>query len=59
MSNFEGTFAAIRPDCVQHGLMGEIIRSFKQKGLLLVAMKFLPISKEHLKWGPFFPGLAK
>ncbi|CAO2579629.1 Nucleoside diphosphate kinase B [Lemmus lemmus] len=49
MANLERTFIAIKPDGVQRGLVGEIIKRFKQKGFRLVAVKFLPASEEHLK----------
>ncbi|ELW62253.1 Nucleoside diphosphate kinase B [Tupaia chinensis] len=66
MANLERTFIAIKPDGVQRGLVGEIIKRFEQKGFHLVAMKFLRASEEHLKQHyidlkdrPFFPGLVK
>ncbi|KAL1776803.1 nucleoside diphosphate kinase B, partial [Sigmodon hispidus] len=66
MANLKCTFIAIKPDGVQRGLVGEIIKSFEQKGFCLVAMKFLRASEEHLKQHyidlkdrPFFPGLVK
>ncbi|XP_053424949.1 nucleoside diphosphate kinase B-like [Nycticebus coucang] len=66
MANLQRTFIAIKPDGVQRGLVGEIIKRFKQKGLRLVAMKFLRAPEEHLKQHyadlkdrPFFPGLVK
>ena len=40
------TFVMIKPDGVQRGLIGEIIRRFEKKGLKLVAMKFVSVSKE-------------
>uniref|UniRef100_A0A8I6A4T4 Nucleoside diphosphate kinase n=1 Tax=Rattus norvegicus TaxID=10116 RepID=A0A8I6A4T4_RAT len=49
MANLERTFIAIKPDGVQRGLVGEIIKRFKQKGFRLVAMKFLQASEDHLK----------
>ncbi|KAM7338315.1 hypothetical protein ACRRTK_001799 [Alexandromys fortis] len=49
MANFERTCIATKPDGVQRGLAGEIIKCFKQKGFHLVAMKFLRASEEHLK----------
>lgn len=59
------TFIAIKPDGVQRGLVGEIIKRFEQKGFRLVAMKFMQASedllKEHyidLKDRPFFAGLV-
>lgn len=39
----ERTFIAIKPDGVQRGLMGEIVKRFEQKGFRLVAMKFLQV----------------
>ncbi|XP_053851051.1 nucleoside diphosphate kinase [Vidua macroura] len=64
--NGERTFIAIKPDGVQRGLVGEIIKRFEQKGFRLVAMKFVHASedllKQHyidLKDRPFFPGLVK
>ncbi|XP_043439977.1 nucleoside diphosphate kinase A isoform X1 [Prionailurus bengalensis] len=66
MANSERTFIAIKPDGVQRGLVGEIIKRFEQKGFRLVAMKLIQASedllKEHyidLKDRPFFAGLVK
>lgn len=42
--NGERTFIAIKPDGVQRGLVGEIIKRFEQKGFRLVAMKFVHVS---------------
>lgn len=39
----------IKPDGVQRGLVGEIIKRFEQKGFKLVAMKLAAPSKEHLE----------
>ncbi|XP_016430783.1 nucleoside diphosphate kinase B isoform X1 [Sinocyclocheilus rhinocerous] len=62
----ERTFIAIKPDGVQRGLIGDIVKRFEQKGFRLVAMKFLQASedllKQHyidLKDRPFYPGLVK
>lgn len=56
----------IKPDGVQRGLVGEIIKRFEQKGFKLVAMKLMWASEEHLKQHyadlskkPFFNGLVK
>uniref|UniRef100_A0A8C0TZ32 Nucleoside diphosphate kinase n=1 Tax=Canis lupus familiaris TaxID=9615 RepID=A0A8C0TZ32_CANLF len=66
MAHQERTFIAIKPDGVQRGLVGDIVKRFEQKGFRLVAMKFLRASedllKEHyidLKDRPFYPGLVK
>merc|ERR1711972_126888 len=62
----ERTFIMIKPDGVQRGLVGEIIKRFEQKGFQLVAMKFMQADEELLKQHyadlsskPFFPGLIK
>jgi nucleoside-diphosphate kinase len=54
----------IKPDGVQRGIVGEIIKRFEQKGYKLVAMKLTAPGKEHmeqhyidLKDKKFFPGL--
>jgi hypothetical protein len=44
MANSERTFIAIKPDGVQRGLVGEIIKRFEQKGFRLVGLKFLQVS---------------
>jgi len=61
----ERTFIAIKPDGVQRGLTGEIIRRFETKGFTLVGLKFLQPSRElaeqHYavhKERPFFAGLV-
>uniref|UniRef100_A0A8C0WX95 Nucleoside diphosphate kinase n=1 Tax=Castor canadensis TaxID=51338 RepID=A0A8C0WX95_CASCN len=41
MASNERTFIAIKPDGVQRGLVGEIIKRFEQKGFRLVALKFM------------------
>ncbi|KAM4526406.1 nucleoside diphosphate kinase B-like [Fundulus diaphanus] len=62
----ERTFLAIKPDGVQRGIIGEIIKRFEMKGFKLVGMKMLEASEdllmEHyidLKDRPFFPTLVK
>ncbi|MFN9404196.1 MAG: nucleoside-diphosphate kinase [Dolichospermum sp.] len=42
----ERTFLAIKPDGVQRGLVGEIIRRFETKGFTLVGLKFMKVSRE-------------
>lgn len=42
----ERTYLMIKPDGVQRGLCGEIVARFEKKGLKLVAMKLMQISKE-------------
>merc|ERR1712062_54992 len=64
--NRERTFIMLKPDAVQRGLVGEIIKRFEQKGFKLVAMKMMHASVEHLEEHyadlsskAFFPGLVK
>ncbi|XP_034425547.1 nucleoside diphosphate kinase A1-like [Hippoglossus hippoglossus] len=60
----ERTFIAIKPDGVQRGIVGDIIKRFEAKGFKLVAMKMVHASKDllnkhyiDLKDRPFFPTL--
>ena len=39
----ERSFIAVKPDGVQRGLVGEIVRRFEVKGFKLVAMKMLMV----------------
>ena len=64
--NRERTFIMVKPDAVQRGLVGEIIKRFERKGFKLVAMKIMHASEELLKehYGAlsekvFFPGIIK
>lgn len=61
----ERTFIAIKPDGVQRGIVGEVIRRFEVKGFTLVGLKVMQVSRElaeqHYavhKERPFFPGLV-
>jgi len=45
----ERTFVMIKPDGVQRGLIGKIIERFERKGLKIVALKMLKLSKELAK----------
>jgi len=42
----ERTLIIVKPDAVQRGLTGEIIRRFEARGLRIVGMKFLQMSQE-------------
>lgn len=42
----ERTFIMIKPDGVQRGLIGEIIKRFEQKGFNVIAMKTMNVSRE-------------
>lgn len=63
-ANQERTFIMVKPDGVQRGLVGEIIKRFEVKGFKLVALKFQEASEDLLKKHyadlaarPFFPSL--
>merc|ERR1711894_335985 len=65
-ANQERTYLMIKPDGVQRGLVGDIIKRFEAKGFKLVAMKFVQPTEELLKQHyadlserKFFPGLVK
>mmetsp|Transcript_11879 Transcript_11879/g.17205 ORF Transcript_11879/g.17205 Transcript_11879/m.17205 type:complete len:149 (-) Transcript_11879:104-550(-) len=45
----EQTYIMIKPDGVQRGLVGEIIKRFEAKGYKLVAMKLTAPGAEHMK----------
>ena len=42
----ERTFVMVKPDGVQRGLVGEIVRRFEQRGLRIVALKMVSVSQE-------------
>lgn len=60
----EKTFAMIKPDAVQRGLVGTIISRYEAKGLRVAGMKIMQVTEdiakqhyaEHVE-KPFFPGL--
>src|SRR5580704_6146621 len=65
-SSVERTLILAKPDAVQRGLVGEIVRRFERRGLQLVGMKLLNVStalaREHYKehvGKPFFKGLVE
>ena len=42
----ERTFSMIKPDGIQRGLVGEILKRFEKKGIKIAAMKFMTINRE-------------
>lgn len=44
----ERTLVILKPDAVQRGLVGEIIKRIENTGLKLIAMKFIQASEEQL-----------
>ncbi len=62
----ERTLVIIKPDAVQRGLVGEIISRLERRGLKIVAMKMMQISRELAAkhYGvhvgkPFYEGLVQ
>jgi nucleoside-diphosphate kinase len=62
----ERTLIIVKPDAVQRGLSGEIIRRFENRGLRIVGMKFIHMSRElagkHYaihQGKPFYNGLIQ
>ena len=60
----ERSLIILKPDAVQRRLIGRITQRFEEKGLIVVGMKFMRISRElaerHYaphKGKPFYPGL--
>jgi nucleoside-diphosphate kinase len=45
----ERTFIIVKPDGVQRGLTGEIIKRFEQRGLRIIGMKFIHMSEALAK----------
>lgn len=43
------TLVLIKPDGVQRGLIGEILKRFEQRGMKIVAMKMVHVDREFLK----------
>lgn len=61
----EKTLVILKPSCVLRCLIGEVVKRFEKKGLLLVGMKMVQLDDEildihysHLKDKPFF-GMLK
>ena len=61
----ERTLVLIKPDAMQRGLAGEILTRLERRGLKIVAMRLLkvtkPLAKKHYsehEGKPFFPGLV-
>lgn len=61
----ERTLIIVKPDAVQRGLVGAIITRFEQRGLRIVGLKFMQITRQlaerHYavhKGKPFYDGLV-
>ena len=46
MANAERTFIMVKPDGVQRGLVGDVVKRFERRGFKLVAMKFMQVGYE-------------
>jgi nucleoside-diphosphate kinase len=62
----ERTFIMVKPDGVQRGLVGEIIKRFESRGFQLLAAQLQSPNKAHfekhyadLAQKPFYPGLVE
>jgi nucleoside-diphosphate kinase len=61
----ERTFAMVKPDGVQRGLVGEIVRRYEARGLKVVGLRLMSVprskAEEHYaehKGKPFYNGLV-
>jgi nucleoside-diphosphate kinase len=66
MSDHERTFVMVKPDGVHRGLIGEIVSRFEDRGLKMIAGKFMQLDEDHarehyadLSEEPFFEGLVE
>lgn len=66
MHTEERTFIAVKPDGVQRGLIGEIIKRFETKGYKVIGLKMLQVTDEQARahyaeheGKPFYPRLLK
>lgn len=61
----ERTLILVKPDAMQRGLAGEVLRRFEQRGLRIVGLKLVQVSRElagqhyaEHEGKPFYPGLV-
>jgi len=66
MHTEERTFIAVKPDGVQRGLVGEVIKRFESKGYKILGLKMLRVSDEQARahyaeheGKPFYPRLIR
>lgn len=64
--SWERTFAMIKPDAVQRGLVGEVLCRLERKGFRIAALKMLHVSVEQARrhyavheGKPFYDGLVR
>ena len=63
---WERTFAMLKPDTVQRGLIGEVLARLERKGFRIAALKLIQVSEAQAKrhyavheGKPFYDGLVK
>lgn len=63
---YEKTVVIVKPDGVQRGLIGEVVKRLELKGMKIVGFKMMYLSEETLREHykhhvekPFYPGLEK
>ncbi|MFA6214241.1 MAG: nucleoside-diphosphate kinase [Candidatus Micrarchaeia archaeon] len=61
----ERTLIILKPDCVQRGLVGEVLSRFESRGFSIAGMKMAQLGQAvlkehyaHIADKPFFPGIA-
>lgn len=68
--DFEGvkekTLVLVKPDAIQRGLIGEVMKRFEKKGLKVIGMKMMSLDEAvlrehyaHIADKPFFPGVSR
>lgn len=62
----ERTLILIKPDGIQRGLIGEVIKRFERKGLKLLGIKMMTLDEAvlrehyaHISNKPFYPGVEQ
>ncbi|MFA6427898.1 MAG: nucleoside-diphosphate kinase [Candidatus Magasanikbacteria bacterium] len=63
---YEKTILIVKPDGVQRGLVGEVLKRLEMKGLKVVGLKMMQLDEDKLREHyahhvekPFYPGLEK
>lgn len=62
----EKTLVLIKPDAIQRGLVGEVLKRFEMKGLKVVGLKMMRLDEavlrehySHIAEKPFYPSVEK
>lgn len=62
----ERTYIMLKPDCIERGLVGEVISRIEKKGYKIVDMKMMNLDEKilrehyaHIADKPFFPGIVE